>query len=138
MPRPVPPVAVELALPFLLFELLAFPPPAASSATLRSRKPAQRSARDSRLWEAEVGVTAESVVKNSVLRDGVLGVRWKGDMGSRRLLLPPPPWWEAEAPGRASPACSRCSSVHPSRPAMICRIWNFFGSERSSERNWRK
>lgn len=60
----------------------------------------------------------------------MLGVRWKGEVGSLRLLL--------EAPGRARPACSRCSSVHPSSPAMICRIWNFLGSDRSRDRNCRK
>jgi hypothetical protein len=36
-----------------------------------------------------------------LLSDGVDGVRRKGDMGMRRLLF--------EAPGRARPACSRCS-----------------------------
>ncbi len=41
-------------------------------------------------------------VNNSVEVDGVLGVRWNGDKGARRVLLP-------EVPGRASPACSRCS-----------------------------
>lgn len=69
----------------------------APSCALRSRKFAHRSARDS-LSLAEVGSE-----KTSVLRDGELGVRWKGDMGRRRLLV--------EVPGRASPACSRCSSV---------------------------
>ncbi len=39
--------------------------------------------------------------KNSLDRDGVLGVRLNGDRGARRLL--------PEVPGRARPACSRCS-----------------------------
>lgn len=68
------------------------------SSTLRSKKPAQRSAKDS---FPDEGVFSE---KNSVLRDGVLGVRWKGETGRRRLLF--------EAPGRVRPACSFCSSVH--------------------------
>lgn len=67
------------------------------SSTLRSRKPAQRSARDS---FPDEGAFSE---KNSVLRDGVLGVRWKGETGRRSVLF--------EAPGRARPACSFCSSV---------------------------
>lgn len=68
------------------------------SSALRSRKPAQRSARDS-LPDAD-GASE----KKSVLKDGVLGVRWKGDAGRRRVLC--------DAPGRARPACSFCSSVH--------------------------
>ena len=77
-----------------------------ASSTLLSRNPAQRSASDSLL--ADVGVGSE---KNSVLSDGVLGVLWNGDVGSRRVLL--------EVPGRANPACSRCSSVQFNKPAMI-------------------
>jgi hypothetical protein len=87
----VTPVA---ALETLSFLEAASPEP---SSALRSRKPAHRSANDS---FAEVGVGSE---KNSVFRDGVLGVLWNGDAGKRRL--------PAEAPGRARPACSRCSSV---------------------------
>lgn len=68
------------------------------SSALRSRKPAQRSASDS--LPPDVGGASE---KNSVLRDGVLGVRWKGEAGRRRVLC--------DAPGRARPACSFCSSV---------------------------
>jgi hypothetical protein len=79
-----------------------------ASSTLRSRKCAQRSARDS---FADVGVDS---VKNSVLSEGVLGVLWKGEIGSRRELL--------EAPGLARPAFSRSSSDQLSRPAMICKI----------------
>ncbi len=41
--------------------------------------------------------------KRSVVSAGVLGVRWKGDMGVRRLGF--------EAPGLARPACSRCADV---------------------------
>lgn len=81
-------------------------PPCDASSTLRSRNPAHRSARDSRL--AEVGVGSE---KNSALSDGVLGVRWNGELGRRNELL--------DVPGRASPACSLCSSVQLRRPAMI-------------------
>ena len=44
-----------------------------------------------------------SLVMNSVDSDGVLGVRCQGDMGVRRFGL--------DAPGRARPACSRCSVV---------------------------
>lgn len=92
------------------------------SSALRSRKPAHRSARDSL---PDVDEVSE---KNSVLKEGVLGVRWNGDAGRRSEL------WEA--PGRARPACSFCSSVQARYPAMTCRIWNRFGSERSIERNW--
>lgn len=68
------------------------------SSALRSRNPAQRSARDSL---PDVGGASE---KKSVLKDGVLGVRWKGEAGRRKVLC--------DAPGRARPACSFCSSVH--------------------------
>src|SRR3569833_3272343 len=95
-----------------------------ASSTLRSRKLAHRSPSASL---PDVGVGS---VLFSVLCVGVLGVRWKGDVGCWRLLL-------ADVPGRARPACSRCSSVQFSTPAMICRIWNFLGSDRSSVRNWR-
>jgi hypothetical protein len=44
----------------------------------------------------------EVSVMNSVLSEAVLGVRWKGESGSLRE--------PAEVPGRARPACSRCSS----------------------------
>ncbi len=116
-------IPVVATLDMLSF-LDAGPVPGTVSSTLFSRKPAQRSASDSL---ADVGVSSE---KYSALRDGVLGVRWNGDDGRRRLLV--------EVPGLASPACSRCSSVQFSRPAMICRIWNFLGSDRSRERKWRK
>lgn len=115
----VAPVATLDALPFL------DPSCVLPSSALRSRKLAHRSANDSLL--AEEGVGSE---KKSVLRDGVLGVLWKGEVGRRRLLL--------EAPGLARPACSRCSSVQLSRPAITCKIWNFLGSDRSRARNWRK
>lgn len=71
--------------------------PSDPSSTLLSRKPAHKSASDS---FPDVGVFSE---KNSVLKDGVLGVLWKGDDGSRSVLF--------DAPGLASPACSFCSSV---------------------------
>lgn len=50
------------------------------SSALRSRKPAQRSARDS-LPDAD-----EVSEKNSVLKEGVLGVRLKGEAGRRSVL----------------------------------------------------
>lgn len=87
--------AALLTLPLRLFVV-------EPSSALRSRKPVQRSANDS-LFEGES-------VKNSADRDGVLGVRWKGDMGNRRLLF--------EAPGLARPACSFCSSVQLRRAAI--------------------
>lgn len=68
------------------------------SSALRSRNPAHRSARDS-FPDVDGGASE----KNSVLRDGVLGVRWKGEAGRRSVLC--------DAPGRARPACSFCSSV---------------------------
>ncbi len=58
-----------------------------------SRKSDQRSAKDSFLVPPSG--------KKSVDKAGVLGVRCHGDTGTLRLGL--------EAPGRASPACSRCS-----------------------------
>lgn len=91
------------------------------SSALRSRNPAQRSASDSL---PDVDEVSE---KNSVLNEGVLGVRWKGEAGRRNVLC--------EAPGRARPACSFCSSVHARYPAITCKIWNRFGSDRSIERN---
>lgn len=89
-------VVVLLTLAFRDPVSLEGPSPAPSCALL-SKKFAHRSARDS-LSLADVGSE-----KMSLLRDGELGVLWKGDVGSRKL--PPEP------PGRARPACSRCSSV---------------------------
>lgn len=94
--------AVELlTLPLLESFSLTLP-----SSALRSRNPVQSSDNDS-LW------VLEGSVKNSVDNDGVLGVRWNGDMGRRKLLL--------EAPGLARPACSFCSSVQFNKEAMTCR-----------------
>ena len=45
--------------------------------------------------------------KNSVDKAGVLGVLCHGDTGALRLGL--------DAPGRARPACSRCSKIRVSR-----------------------
>lgn len=104
-----------LTLPLLLCTL-------APSSALRSRNPVQRSANDSLL--------AGASAKNSLDRDGVLGVRWKGDVGKRRVLY--------DVPGLARPACSFCSSVQFRRAAINCRIWNFLGSERSRARKCRK
>lgn len=50
------------------------------SSALRSRNPAQRSASDSL---PDVDEVSE---KNSVLKEGVLGVRWKGEAGRRSVL----------------------------------------------------
>lgn len=58
-----------------------------------SRKFDHSSARDS--------LRLEFSGKNSECMVGVLGVLWKGDIGARRRLFEPP--------GRARPACSRCS-----------------------------
>ena len=55
-------------------------------------------------------------VKYSACKAGVLGVRWKGDEGILR-----DPELKAEVPGRASPACSRCSSFQFRRAAISCR-----------------
>ena len=98
---------------------LRLPPAVEPSSALRSRNPVHSSANDS--------LFAGDSAKNSVDRDGVLGVRWKGDMGKRKLLF--------DAPGLARPACSFCSSVQLRRAAINCRIWNFLGSERSRARN---
>ena len=68
-----------------------------------SRNPDQSSARDSLLVV---------LVYSSLLSDGLLGVRWKGEMGMRRLVL--------EAPGRDSPACSRWSAGQ--RQHAICSV----------------
>ena len=83
-------MAALLELPFLLGES---PEP---SWALRSRKLAHSSDNDS------LSLEDDGSEKTSALSEGELGVRVKGDMGRRRLF---------EAPGRARPACSRCSSV---------------------------
>jgi hypothetical protein len=118
---PVEPLLVSgLATELLTLPLLlSFAEP---SSALLSKKPVHRSANDSLLPEGSV--------KNSDDNVGVLGVRWNGDIGRRRLLL--------AAPGLARPACSFCSSVQFRREAMIWRIWNFLGSDRSRARKWRK
>jgi len=67
--------------------------------------------------------------KVSAISDGVLGVRCHGDIGVLRFGF--------DAPGLASPACSRCSSDQPKRAAIMVRIWNFLGSDRSSARKCR-
>ena len=87
----VPPVAALDALSFL--DLSSAP-----SSALLSRNPAHNSASVSFPVPAEDGS-----VMNSVLSDAVLGVRLNGESGSLREL-------EA-VPGRARPACSRCSSL---------------------------
>jgi hypothetical protein len=107
--------AALLTLPLLLCTL-------APSSALRSRNPVHRSANDS--------LVVAGSAKKSVDSDGVLGVRWNGDVGSRKLLF--------AVPGLASPACSFCSSVQFRSAAINCRIWNFLGSDRSSARKCRK
>ena len=87
----MPPVAALEALSFL--DLSSAP-----SSALLSKKPAHNSASVS----LPVPADDDSVI-NSVLSDAVLGVRLKGESGSLREL--------AAVPGRARPACSRCSSV---------------------------
>lgn len=81
--------------------------------------------------------------KKSVDNAGVLGVLCHGEIGTLRLGL--------DAPGRARPACSRCSvhvslhrsakrtgeaspSVQAKRLAIIWSTWNFFGSPLSRAR----
>lgn len=49
--------------------------------------------------------------KLSADNEGVLGVRCQGEIGVRKLGF--------EAPGRASPACSRCSAVI----SITCTRW---------------
>jgi hypothetical protein len=92
-------VAALLTLPLLL--LVVEP-----SSALRSKNPVQRSANDS--------LVVEESVKNSADNEGVLGVRWNGDIGKRKLLVKPP--------GLANPACSFCSSVQLRRDAINCSI----------------
>jgi hypothetical protein len=104
-----------LTLPLLLFVV-------EPSSALLSRKPVHRSASDS--------LVVEESVKNSVESEGVLGVRWNGDTGKRKLLV--------DAPGLARPACSFCSSVQLRSDAIICRIWNRLASERSRARKCKK
>lgn len=69
------------------------------SAASRSRKSCQSSANDSLLLE----LLAINIGSLMLLREGVEGVRLKGDIGSRR------PEEVDAVPGRARPACSRCS-----------------------------
>lgn len=101
---------------------LRLPPVTEPSSALRSRKPVHRSASDS--------LVAGGSVKNSLDSEGVLGVRWNGELGKRKLLFDPP--------GLARPACSFCSSVQLRSAAINCKIWNFFGSDRSRARKCRK
>ncbi len=98
----------------ILVDLDVFEPSCASC----SRKFDHNSASDSLLLLLLSG-------KRSVVSVGVLGVRWKGETGARRLGF--------EAPGLASPACSRCSDAvsypcrlldykeHTISPAQKCR-----------------
>jgi hypothetical protein len=100
---------------------------------------------------ASVSLLEAPLSMNSVARFGVLGVR-RGVPGTRSFpgIL--------EVPGRARPACSRCSvlntsdglqkffvckfqyspSFQPRSAAISCNIWNFFGSDRSKARKCRK
>lgn len=85
-------VILGLLMPATLPALLLVPPSCAS----RSKNSDQSSASDSLLPPALSGMKSEDNV-------GVLGVRRKGDSGTRKA--------EFEAPGRARPACSRCSVI---------------------------
>ena len=90
-------------------ELLTLPlllPAVEPSSALRSRNPVQRSASDS--------LVGGGSLKNSVDSAGVLGVRWNGDKGNRKVLF--------DVPGLARPACSFCSSVQLRSAAINCRI----------------
>lgn len=100
---------------------------------------------------ANVSLLEAPLSMNSVARFGVLGVR-RGVPGTRSFpgIL--------DVPGRARPACSRCSifnnqmgsrnssdlvlqhspSFQPRSAAISCSIWNFFGSDRSRARKCRK
>ena len=100
-PLPSPPLVSGLPGAVLLTLPLRLPVVEPSSALL-SRKPVHRSASDS--------LFAGDSVKNSLDREGVLGVRWNGDMGKRKLLF--------DAPALCSPACSFCSSVQFRRAAI--------------------
>jgi hypothetical protein len=96
----------------LYFSLPATPPPALGggevalprrdaslpSAASRSRKSCHSSASDSLLLE----LLAINIGSDIEFSEGVLGVRRKGDMGIRREE-------PEDVPGRARPACSRCS-----------------------------
>jgi hypothetical protein len=115
-----PPLVSGLGAELLTLPLLL--PALEPSSALLSRNPVHRSASDS-LFDSDS-------VKNSVDNEGVLGVRWNGDTGKRKLLF--------EAPGLARPACSFCSSVQLRSAAISCRIWNFLGSERSRARKCKK
>lgn len=123
-----PPYAPLVSGLVLTLLILSFLDDGAPSSTLRSRNPAHRSASDSLVAAPPADDAEAASAKNSVLSAGELGVRWNGEAGRRRVLL--------RVPGRARPACSRCSSVQLRRPAMTWRIWNLRGSERSRERNW--
>lgn len=88
------------ALSFLGGGLVVLPRRDASfpSAASRSKKSCHSSASDSLLLE----LLAMSIGSEMELSEGVDGVRRKGELGRRRLELD-------VAPGRARPACSRCS-----------------------------
>ena len=88
LPLPSP----NLSLLEILVDRLDFAPSCASC----SRKSDHSAANDS-FDSLRLGLS----VAKSVDRDGVLGVRCQGDIGVLRFGL--------EAPGRARPACSRCS-----------------------------
>lgn len=74
--------------------------PSFPSAASLSKKSCHSSAKDSLLLE----LLAINIGSLTLLSEGVEGVRRKGEMGMRR------PEVDA-APGRARPACSRCSVV---------------------------
>jgi len=95
IPRPLgggPDVGLSV-LPLLLLI------PCVPSAASLSKKSCHNSAKLSLLLE----LLAISIGSDAALSDGVDGVRPKGDKGMRRLVV------LDAVPGRASPACSRCS-----------------------------
>ena len=103
MPKPVSPRDFAPTPPTLVggvawLSLLEFAPSCAASF---SRKFDHSSARDSLLLPLFVAL------RWSMFREGVEGVRRKGESGIRRELF--------EAPGRARPACSRCSTDYQYR-----------------------
>jgi hypothetical protein len=85
------------------------------SAASRSRKSCQSSANDSLLLE----LLAINIGSDMEFREGVLGVRRKGDIGTRKEE-------PEDVPGRARPACSRCSDYSqpgpPFQDVVVSRV----------------
>jgi hypothetical protein len=101
-----PPLLIPSPLPVLVGGELTVlsllePDPAFPSVASLSRKSCHSSASDSLLLD-ELAMSMGSVAAE--LREGVEGVRRKGDKGIRS------PVEECDVPGRARPACSFCSA----------------------------